>query len=56
MVLWDGVKCLFERLTKLYYIINIIIQSLHSSSFILIYVDILHIVNIVMLRWVFPYP
>ena len=34
---------------KLYYFINVIIQTLHISSFILVYVDILHIVNIVML-------
>ena len=41
---------------ELYYFINVIIQVLHISSFILIYVDILHIVNIVMLRYVFPSP
>ena len=35
--------------------INVIIQTLHISSFIPVDVDILHIVNIVMLRRVFPW-
>ena len=47
-----GVKCFFD--SQLYYFINVIIQTLHICSFILVYVDILHIVNIVMLRCVFP--
>ena len=49
--LWGDVvgrgKFFFERVAMLYYI-NVIIRTLHISSFILIYIDILHIVNIVM--------
>ena len=41
---------------ELYYFINAVIQTLHISNFILVYVDILHIVNIVMLRCVSPAP
>ena len=40
----------------LYYFISVIIQTLYISSFILVYVDIFYIVNIVTLRRVFPSP
>ena len=41
---------------QLYYFIKVIIQTLHISSFILVYIDILHIVNIVSLDVLFPPP
>ena len=44
----EGGKCLFDRVTALYYFINVITQTLYISSFILVYVVILHVVNIVM--------
>ena len=40
----------------LYYFINVSIQTLLISRLILVYVDILHIVNIIMLRRIFPSP
>ena len=52
--LWGRGKCFLTA--YLCYFITVIIQTLHTSSFILVYVDILHIVNVVMLRFVFPSP
>ena len=43
----EGANIFFDRATILFD--NFIIQTLHISSFILVYVDIFHIVNIVML-------
>ena len=50
-VLCEGGEMFFLT-EQLYYFINVIIQTLHISSFILVQVDILHIVNIVMFRCV----
>ena len=52
-VLWEGGNVFLME--QLYYFINVIIQTLHIR-FTLVYVDILHIVNIVLLRCVFSSP
>ena len=47
-----GGKYFFPKVTI--YFINVIIQTLHIRSFILVYIDILHIINIFILQRVFP--
>ena len=46
-------KCFSNRVT-IYYLFNVIMQTLHISRLILVCVDILHLVDIDMLRCVFP--
>ena len=53
-VLRQGGKCFFDRVTLLFHQCNN--TNITYQQFILVYVDILHIVNIVMLRCIFPAP
>ena len=49
-----GGECFFDRVTILFHKCNN--KTLHISTSILVYADVLHIVNIVILHCVFPSP